>query len=270
MNKNTFKPFPAQQEIIEAFERNRFIVVAAGNRFGKTKCCIAIGIRYFMQCINENRHIKNPDLLPSVYWQILAPTRKIAEKNWRELKSLLPKECISRPNDTIRKKIQNVIGNHTSEFIVETIGNGIIHVSSAYDINDKFCLGLDLCTISDAERFKNFSEIWSNVEARLEAPDRGSVQDRQGQHCGRGKAIICCVDPTINSDVWELWRYGQKSISEHIEDWWSCAFPWTDNPINEELAKSIVHTKYGDVTYEETLRRQLGEQIFRRNYLVDW
>lgn len=38
----------------------------------------------------------------------------------------------------------------------------------------------------------------------------------------------------------------------------------------DELADQIVHTKFGDMTYEEDLRRKIGERIFRQNYLADF
>lgn len=38
----------------------------------------------------------------------------------------------------------------------------------------------------------------------------------------------------------------------------------------DELAEQIVHTKFGDMTYEEDLRRKIGDRLYRQNYLADF
>ena len=38
----------------------------------------------------------------------------------------------------------------------------------------------------------------------------------------------------------------------------------------DELADQIVKTKFGEMTYEEDLRRKIGDRLFRQNYLADF
>ena len=57
---------------------------------------------------------------------------------------------------------------------------------------------------------------------------------------------------------------------DYSSDWVSFSLPWTVNPANAEKAKEIIHTKYGDITYEESLRRRIGDRMYRQNYLADF
>lgn len=222
---------------------------------GKDRMTIMTGIKYFAECLNENRQIDNPDIVPSVYWWQLAPTEKMAKQNWRELKKFFPKEWIVAVSD--------------SNYQMETIGGGIIEVRSGYDPEALVGVGLDLVTITEAARFIDLRTAWANLEIRLGSPGRGRKIDRMGAKYGQGKAIINS-SPLGKNDFYDLYCYGQPNHDSYSSDWWSAKYPWTCNPINESLANQIKQTKYGEMTYEEILRRQVGERTFRSNYLADF
>lgn len=213
------------------------------------------GIKYFVECLNENRALDNPDMVPPVLWWQLAPTEKMAKQNWRELKTYFPKEWVVARSD--------------SAYQMETIGGGIIEVRSGYDPDALVGVGLDLVTITEAARFKDLDLAWANIEARLNSPGRGRKKDRMGKSYGQGKAIINS-SPLGKNDFYRLFCYGQKDHTDYSSVWWSAQYPWTCNPSNNELAHTYVKTKYGELTYEESLRRQLGERTFRSNYLADF
>lgn len=253
--KLPYHPYNWQMEAQEAFEKHRFIVLACGNRSGKDRFTIMAGIQYFIECLNENRAIDNLDMVPPVLWWQLAPTEKMAKQNWRELKQYFPKEWVVACSD--------------SSYQMETVGGGIIEVRSGYDPDSLVGVGLDLVTITEAARFKDLHLAWANLEARLNSQGRGRAKDRIGRSYGQGKGIINS-SPLGKNDFYDMFCYGQKTHSSYSSLWWSAQYPWTCNPANAELAHSIVHTKYGEMTYEESLRRRLGERIFRSNYLADF
>ena len=161
-----YTPFPAQQEMHKAFEDHRFLVLNCGNRTGKDRFSNMAGIMYFVECLNENRHIDRPDIVPSVYWWIIAPTETMAMQNWRELKKFFPKDW--------------VVGISNTTMTMQTIGNGMIEVRSAYDPESLVGVGLDLVTITEAARIKDLEIVWANLEARLSSPGRGRAKDRKG------------------------------------------------------------------------------------------
>lgn len=254
--KLNYDPYPWQREVEEEFYRHRFCVMACGNRAGKDRCSTMIGIKYFVKCLNENRHVDNPTLIPSVFWWMIAPTEKMARQNWRELKQNFPREWIVAVSD--------------SDFRMQTIGNGIIEVRSGYTADDLVGVGLDLVTITEAARFKDLLLAWANLEARLGSPGRGLKEDRKGQNYGTGKALINSSPVPGDRDFYELWQRGDPKSDNHTSDWWSAHYPWTVNPANQEQADRIVQTKYGPVRYEEMLRRQIGDRVFRSNYLAEF
>lgn len=222
---------------------------------GKDRMTIMLGIKYFVECLNENRLIDDPDIVPPVLWWQLAPTEKMAKQNWRELKQFFPKEWIVSCSD--------------SNFTMETIGGGIIEVRSGYNPNDLVGVGLDLCTITEAARFTDLKLAWTNIQARLGSPSRGRKKDRIGITYGQGKAIINS-SPLGKNDFYDLFCYGQKDSDYYNSDWWSAKYPWTCNPSNKELAERPVQSKYGIISTEESIRRQIGERAFRSNYLADF
>lgn len=250
-----YTPFPAQQKIHEAFENHRFVVIDAGNRFGKDRCSIMIGIKYFIECLNENRFIDAPDLVPPVLWWIIAPTEKMAQQNWRELKRYFPKEWVVACSD--------------SSFVMETVGGGIIEVRSGYDPESLVGVGIDLVLLTEAARFQDLDVAWANLEARLNSPGRGREKDRMGNRFGQGKAILNS-SPIGRNYFYTMWTWGQPEHDDYDSDWWSCQCPWTDNPVNAELAKQVKKTKYGELTYEERLRRRIGDRLYRQNYLGEF
>lgn len=214
-----------------------------------------LSIWYFTQCLNENRHIEHPEMAPSVLWWIIAPTEPMAKQNWRDLKKQFPKEWIV------------AISNSTMS--METIGGGIIEVRSAYNPESLVGVGLDLVTITEAARISDLDVVWANLEARLGSPGRGLEIDRKGKTYGQGKAIINST-PIGKNYFYEMWKWGQKSSSTYSSAWVSYQLPWTCNPSNEELAHTIIKTKYGEMTYEEDMRRRMGERLYRQNYLADF
>lgn len=215
---------------------------------GKDRATIMIGIKYFVACLNENRHIEQPDMVPPVLWWQIAPTEKMARQNWRELKQYFPKDWIVACSD--------------SNFQLETIGGGIIEVRSAYDPLSLRGVGLDLATITEAALIKDLNLLWPDVEARLNSPARGLK--------GRGGKALINSSPLGLNDFYDMFQRGQPSSDTYSSEWWSCRYPWTCNPANKELAEKIIVGKYGSMTYEESMRRQMGERTFRSNYLADF
>jgi hypothetical protein len=213
------------------------------------------GIKYFAECLNENRHIKNPEKVPSVLWWQIAPTEKMAKQNWRELKKYMPKEWIVDCSD--------------STFTMETICGGVIEVRSAYDPESLVGVALDLVTITEAARIEKLDIVWANLEARLNSPGCGRLKDRNGKSYGYGKAIINS-SPVGKNYFYTMWKFGQKGSDEYSSNWISYKLSWKANPYMEELAQTTVHTKYGEMTYEEDLRRKIGDRLFRQNYEADF
>lgn len=222
---------------------------------GKDFCANMIGIWYFVQCLNENRAINHPEMAPSVLWWIIAPTEALAKQNWRDLKKQFPKEWIVACAD--------------SAMTMQTVGGGVIEVRSAFKAESLVGVGLDLVTITEAARINDLAVVWANLEARLGSPGRGLEKDRKGKKFGAGKAIINST-PIGKNYFYTMWKWGQKNSSEYSSAWISYQLPWTCNPANEELARTVIKTKYGEMEYEEDLRRRLGERLFRQNYLADF
>lgn len=255
IGKIKYTPFPAQQKIHDAFETHRYIVIAAGNRFGKDRCSMMMGIKYFAECLSENRHVHNPDMVPAVMWWIVAPNEKFALQNWRELKQYFPRDWIISYSD--------------ASLSMQTVCNGLIQVRSGYDANNFRGVGLDLVTLTEAAIFRDLDVAWANIEARLDSPGRGRLKDRGGMEYGRGKAIINSSPKGMNF-FYNMFCWGQETHIDYDPDWWSCQCPWTDNPINAENAKEIKHTKYGDFTREQRLIRRIGERLYREGYMADF
>lgn len=250
-----YTPFPSQQEMHNSFESHRFQILDCGNRYGKDRYTIMAGIKYFVECLAENRVIHNPEMVPAVYWWMIAPTERMALQNWRELKKYFPKDwVVSVSNDTMT---------------MQTINGGVIEVRSAYDPESLVGVGLDLVTITEAARIKDLKTVWANLEARLSSPGRGRIIDRKGSRYGMGKSIINS-SPLGKNEFYNMWTWGQKTHDNYSSNWISFQCPWTDNPMNEELANTIVKTKYGEITYAEDLQRRIGERAYRQNYLADF
>lgn len=250
-----YKPFPWQKKAAEDFEHVRFQVIAAANRLGKDRYTIMTGIKYFVECLNENRHIENLDMVPPVLWWQVAPTEKIAKQNWRELKKYMPKQW--------------VVACSEDKMTMETIGGGIIEVRSAYNPEDLVSVGLDLVTITEAARIKDLKTVWANLEARLNSAGRGRKKDRTKDNFGAGKAIINS-SPLGKNYFYKMYLFGKQGSDEYSSNWVSYQYGWRENPYMNALADSIVQTKFGEMTYEEDLRRKIGDRLFRQNYLADF
>lgn len=250
-----YQPYPWQIEAAEAFEKHRFIVLACGVRAGKDRFTIMTAIKYFVECLNEHREVNDPDLVPPVYWWQIAPNERMARQNWRELKQFFPKEWIVRVSDT--------------DYIMETIYGGIIEVRSGYDPQMLAGVGLDLVTITEAARFGDLETSWRNIEQRLNSPKRGLKRDRGDSKAGMGKAIINS-SPLGKNDFYYIWCRGRKESAYYNSFWWSAQYPTTANPDMDVSFKKNVETKYGIQTYEETLKRSIGERAFRSDYLADF
>lgn len=248
-----YEPFNWQIEAAKAFEEHRFIVLSCGNRTGKDRFSIMTGIKYFVECLNENRAIEDPTMVPPVMWWIIAPIEPLARQIWRELRTYFPKEWI--------------VACSNSSYQMETIGGGVIEVRSGYNEDMLVGVGLDLVTITEAARFKDLEFAWANLEGRLNSAGRGRIKDRGGKLGGKGKAIINSSPLPGKNGFYRLFCYGQKGHPNYSSDWWSCQYPWTANPYNVGLAKEIRNTRFGKMTYEEVLIRQLGERLYKLNYL---
>lgn len=240
--------------IVVSTEDETFVANNINNHnTGKDRFSIMTGIKYFVECLNENRAINNPNMVPPVMWWIIAPIEPLARQIWRELRAYFPKEWI--------------VACSNASYQMETIGGGVIEVRSGYNEDMLVGVGLDLVTITEAARFKDLEFAWANLEGRLNSAGRGRIKDRGGKPNGKGKAIINSSPLPGKNGFYHLYMYGQKSSPTYSSDWWSCQYPWTANPDNAISAREIKHTRYGDITYEEVLIRQLGERLYKLNYL---
>ena len=253
-----YEPLEWQKEAYEEFKKHRFQVLACGVRAGKDKYSISVGFMYFIECLNENRHIHNFDMVPPVYWWIIAPTFKLAEQNWRQLKVIVKK--------TFRSEKEFVVACDNGSMTMQTVGGGVIEVRSAFNDEMLVGVGLDLVTITEAARIKDLESVWANLEGRLSSPGRGLEIDRKGKSYGMGKAIINS-SPLGENYFYKMFKWGVKGSDTYSSDWCSLQFPWTANPSNAELASQIVHTKYGDITREQDMIARLGLRRYEQDFL---
>ena len=253
-----YEPLEWQKEAYEEFKKHRFQVLACGVRAGKDKYSISVGFMYFIECLNENRHLHNFDMVPPVYWWIIAPTFKLAEQNWRQLKVIVKK--------TFRNEKEFVVACDNGSMTMQTVGGGVIEVRSAFNEDMLVGVGLDLVTITEAARIKDLESVWANLEGRLSSPGRGLESDRKGKSYGMGKAIINS-SPLGENYFYKMFKWGVKGSDTYSSDWCSLQFPWTANPANAELARQIVHTKYGDITREQDMIARLGLRRYEQDFL---
>lgn len=218
----------------------RFRVLCAGVRWGKDRCSNMEGEKIFIDCLNEDRPAS---IIPSVLWWIIAPTDRIANQNWREILSSLPKELVVDVSKTTRT--------------IETINGGIIEVHSAYDPESLVGVGLDIVTITEAARIADLEDVWSNLEGRLNSPGRGPK--------GKGGIAIINSSPLGMNYFYKMWKWGQKGTSEYDPDWESWTFTTWDNPLMAERGNQI--TKNGR-TYRENLERRMSRNRYRQDYLA--
>ena len=251
-----YKPFPWQVEAERLLEEHKYLVLACGARTGKDRFSNMMLIKRVGELINENRHIHELDLVPSFLVWVIAPTFDMAKQNFRELKSFLPKNWI------VNKK--------ESEMTFELLTGGVIEVKSAYDAESLVGVGVDFCTITEADRIKNLEDVWANVSRRLVSPKRGLARDRNGASYGCGKCIINS-SPTGKGFFYEMWKWGQPDIADiYNPDFASLKLSCMENPFVREDMERVIHTKYGDITNYEYLKRTWPPDRFARDILGDF
>lgn len=252
MAQLNYTPFAAQQIFHES--KARFRILACGNRFGKDFCSIMEGIRIFAELLNENRYISHPELTPAVYWWIIAPTEKLAKQNWADLKKYFPREW--------------VVDLSNSNFTMLTIGDGIIEVRSGYDPESLVGVGLDLVTITEAARIADLKKAWSNLRARLDSRGRGLAREKPPDaKFGWGKAIINS-SPLGKNDFYDLFMQGRKDSDTYMDLFESWQFSAWENPSMAEMRYLPIQTKYGPITYEESLVADMGRRQYDQNYMA--
>lgn len=247
-----YTPFPAQEEIHDAFDENRYVVINHGCRFGGTRCMIACGIKYFAGLLNEHRDISRA--IPP-RWVMLAPSIKLGKNLWWELKRLFPEKWIVACLDDKRTMI--------------TINGGIIETVIDPDGFDDYRYedGVDLFTVDCLDRFHNIYSMVANIEVAVNYPGRGIANSRQGG-LGNGKAIFTGT-PNENAEYELVFLRGQDWSREYRRKWWSDSFPWTDNPIQKELSEVWIAGKC-NMTFADSIREQLGDKAFRMRYLAEF
>lgn len=229
------------QELVHNSEA-KFKVINAGNRWGKDRCSIMEGIKYFIACLNEER---GNDMVPHALMWIIAPTDKVSNQNWRELLHNLPKEIVVDVSKTTKT--------------IETMNGGIIEVHSAYDPESLVGVGLDVVLITEGARIADLEDVWGNLEARLASPGRGLK--------GEGGIAIINSSPLGTNYFYKMWKWGQKDTSEYDPDWESWTFTTWDNPYMAARGSRI--TKNGR-TYKENLERRMSKNKYRQNWLAEF
>ncbi len=229
------------QELVHN-SKARFKVINAGNRWGKDRCSIMEGIRYFIDILNEER---DSSMVPHALWWIIAPLDRLANQNWRELLHNLPKELVVDVSKTTRT--------------IETINGGIIEVHSAYDPESLVGVGLDLVTITEAARIADMEDVWDNIEARLASPGRGLN--------GEGGMAIINSSPLGMNFFYKMWKWGQKETSEWDPDWESWTFTTWDNPYMAERGDKVAAN---GKTYKENLKKRMSRNKYRQNWMAEF
>lgn len=170
---------PLQREIAESPARYR--VIAAGRRWGKTRCAAALCLQAALQ------HGR-------VFW--IAPTYKIAEVGWRELKGLA-----QQVNATIREQDKRITLRQSF---------GWIQVRSADDPQSLRGEGLNLVVFDEAAYTKE--QAWTEAI-------RPALADRQGR-------ALFISSPNGKNWFHRLWDYGRQGVP----GWQSWQFPTASNP----------------------------------------
>ncbi len=245
-----YTPFPWQVEAEKLLDEHRYLILACGARTGKDRFSNMMLIKYTQDLINENRHIHRLDLVPSFLIWVIAPTFPMANQNFRELKSYLPKSWIVKCRE--------------ADMTFELIGGGIIEVKSAYDEENLVGVGLDFCTITEADRIRNLEGVWANVSMRLISPGRGREKDRKGANRGCGKCIVNS-SPTGKGFFYEMWKWGQPDLECYSPDFASMRLPSTANPYVKEEMERPLKTKYGMITKFEYLKKTWPPDRFARD-----
>lgn len=225
----------------------RFRVLACGARFGKDRASTAEGISYFLRCLNEVFDGKRgTDMIPSVYWWIVAPTERIAKQNWKELCRYFPKELVTNVSN--------------SDMILETEGGGVIEIRSGYDPESLVGVGLDIVTITEAARVADLETVWANVEDRLNSPGRGIE--------GRGGIGIINSSPKGRNYFFTMFKWGQKNSPDYDPMWESWRFTTWDNPMMAVKGEEIHMLRGRPVKYKDLLKKRKGESRYNQDNLA--
>lgn len=248
-----YQPFEWQKKAEALLEENKYMILACGARTGKDRFSNMMIIKYMQDFINEQRHVKHPDLVPSFLIWVVAPTDPMANQNWREVKSFVPREW--------------VVEIRESDRTMQIINGGVLEVKSAYDPESLVGVGVDFCTITEADRIRDLQAVWANISRRLVSPGRGREKDRKGKKYGCGKCIINS-SPTKKGYFYEMWKWGQKSLPDDYQPGFvSLNLPATENPIIREELSEVYETKYGEITQYELLQKQMSPERFARDIL---
>lgn len=211
---------------------------------GKNRSINMQFISDYSRLLNENRHIEKPELVPSIHCWFIAPTEPMALQNWREMKAFFPKEWIVSISESTKT--------------IETIGGGIIEIRSAYNPESLVGVALDFCNITEGARVKDLDEVVSNIEDRLNSPDRGIE--------GKGGRLIVDSSPLRKNYFYKMWTWGQKNHPDYDSNWISYQVPSTANPEIARRYAEPVKTRTGEIiTYEESLRRRKGKKFLQDN-----
>ena len=236
-----YTPHPAQQLFHKSTAR--FRVLNSGSRFGKDRATTMEAIQYFLACLNEDR---GTDMIPSVYWWIIAPTERMAKQNWNELKRYFPKDL--------------VVDVSNSGMMLQTVYGGLIEVRSAYDPESLVGVGLDLVTITEAARIADLDIVWANLEQRLNSPGRGLG--------GNGGIGIINSSPKGRNYFYKMWTWGQAEHPEYDPDWESWTFTTWDNPAMAVKGEEVKVVRGRPLDYKTRLKRRLGEARYNQDILA--
>lgn len=239
-----YSPHTAQQIILNS--PARFKLMCCGNRFGKDLHAIGEGVLKFIEMENENRSI---DVNPPVLWWIVSPSMTYARQNWRDLKKLFPKELVY--NISI------------SNLTIETINGGIIEVHSADDPESLVGVGLDIVTITEAARVREFEIVWANLRQRLDSPGRGPN--------GQGGIALINSTPKGRTGFSTLLKMGEKGSANYSPEYETFRFTTWDNPFMAAKRYKIVgkNALGEDITFEDSIRMSMSEARYRQDYLAE-
>jgi len=170
---------PLQREV--AFHPARYRVIAAGRRWGKSRLAAALCLH---AALRRGR----------AFW--IAPTYKIAEVGWREIKGLA-------------RQLSAAIHEQDKRASFGQTG-GWIQVRSADDPQSLRGEGLDFVVFDEAAFTKE--EAWTEAI-------RPALADRQGR-------ALFISSPNGKNWFHRLWEYGRNGVPE----WRSWQFPTASNP----------------------------------------
>lgn len=240
-----YTPHPAQQQIFDS--KARFKVLRCGNRFGKDLHSIAEGVYHFCNMLNEERP---SSMAPSVLWWIVSPSMRYARQNWRDLMRLLPSEI--------------VVDVQKSIYSIETLNNGIIEVHSADDPEGLVGVGLDIVTITEAGRIREFDIVWANLRERLDSDGRGPN--------GTGGIALMNSTPVGRTYFYKVCQMGDKTSSLYSPEYETFHFTTWDNPLMAKKRYMIVgqDAMGNDITFEESIKMGTTSDRYKQDYLAEF